>query len=145
MAKLKTQLGSLKLPDVTIPDVKISDLKMAALKLPENMPQISIQSARAAKQAKKSVPSRRGPNPISILGGAIAGELLYYFLEPQQGAARRAQAKDQIMASLRRLNGNVSQLGSRAGANANGLSKKMIHLRSGSAPVDDLTLRDRVE
>lgn len=145
MTKLKTQLGSLKLPDVKIPDVRISDLKTAALKLPENMPQISVQSARALKQAKNIKPSRRGPNPISILGGAIAGALLFYFVDPERGAARRAQAKDQILATVRRLNGNLSQLGNRAGANANGFSQKMIHLRSGNTPVDDLTLRDRVE
>lgn len=141
MPKLKTQIGTVKIPDVKIPDIKIS-----ALKLPEmNLPQISIQSGRAMKQAEKKLPSRRGPNPISILGGAIAGALLFYLLDPQQGAARRARAKDQILATVRRLSGNFSQLGSRAGANANGFSQKMIHLRSGSTPVDDLTLRDRVE
>lgn len=146
MPKLKTQLGSVKIPDVKIPDVKISDIKMSALKLPEmNLPQISIQSGKAVKQAQKKLPSRRGPNPVSILGGAIGGALLFYFMDPERGAARRAQAKDQILATVRRLNGNLSQLGDRAGANANGFSQKMIHLRSGSTPVDDLTLRDRVE
>ena len=141
MPKLKTQRGNVKVPDVKIPDIKVP-----AIKLPEMaLPRISITSASAIKQAKKLQARRSGPSPISILGGAIAGAVLFYFIDPQQGATRRAQAKDQILAIVRRLSGNVTQLGSRAGANANGLSQKMIHLRSASTPVDDLTLRDRVE
>jgi hypothetical protein len=137
MPKVKTQLGEVKIPDIKIP----------VLKLPEmTLPQISIQRASAVKQAKKKLPTRRGgPNAISVLGGAIVGALLFYLMDPARGAARRAQLKDQILSAGRRLNGNVAQLGGRASANANGLSQKMIHLRSGSAPVDDLTLRDRVE
>jgi len=137
MPKVKTQIGEVKIPDIKIP----------ALKLPEmTLPQISIQSGKAVKQAKKKLRGRRGgPNAISVVGGAVAGALLFYFLDPERGAARRAQLKDQVLATIRRLNGNVSQLGGRAGANANGFSQKMIHLRSGGAPVDDLTLRDRVE
>jgi BON domain-containing protein len=142
MPKVKTQMGEVKIPDVKIPDIKVP-----AIKLPEMaLPRISITSASAVKQAKKKLPARRGgPNVISVVGGAIAGALLFFFLDPEHGAARRAQARDQILATIRRLNGNVAQLGGRAGANANGFSQKMIHLRSGSAPVDDLTLRDRVE
>jgi hypothetical protein len=137
MPKVKTQLGSVKIPDIKVPVVKLPEIQL---------PQISIQSASAVKQAKKKLPARRGgPNTISVIGGAIAGALLFFFLDPEHGAARRAQAREQILATIRRLNGNVAQLGGRASANANGFSQKMIHLRSASAPVDDLTLRDRVE
>ena len=140
MPKLKTQMGEVKIPDIKVPAIK--DMKVSALKLP----QLSIDSRKLLKPAKQNLPARRGgPNAISILGGAIAGAALFYFLDPERGAARRNQAKDQLLAMVRRLSGNVSQLGSRAGANANGISQKMIHLRSGGAPVDDLTLRDRVE
>ncbi|MDQ6709759.1 MAG: BON domain-containing protein [Candidatus Dormibacteraeota bacterium] len=145
----KVQTPEIKLPDVKLPklpdkigDVKMPDLKLGNLKLPR----LSFESSNAIKQAKKRLPGQQNrPSLVSIVAGAIGGAALFYFLDPERGATRRAQAAAQISATVRRLSGNLSQIGNRASSNANGFSQKMIHLRSGSAPVDDLTLRDRVE
>ncbi len=146
-------MPEIKLPEIKRPDMKkisnmkLSDVKVPAIKLSDmKLPRVSFDSKQATQQAKKGLQVRGGgPNPVSILAGAIGGALLFYFLDPERGAGRRAQAKDQIAATIRRIGDNMGQFGSRAGANANGLSQKMVHLRSGGAPVDDLTLRDRVE
>ncbi|MEO9005842.1 MAG: BON domain-containing protein [Candidatus Dormibacter sp.] len=140
------KIPEIKMPELKRPDVRIAS-KLPTIKLSNmKLPRVSIESAQAARQAQKRLRARRGgPNPVSILAGAIGGAALFYFLDPQRGAGRRAQAKDQILATIRRVNDNLGQLGSRAGANANGFSRKMVHLRSAGASVDDLTLRDRVE
>jgi hypothetical protein len=145
----------LKLPDIKLPEIKlpekISDVKIADVKLGDvKLPRLSFESINGGRQARQMarrlpIRQRRRPSVVSMLAGAIGAVALYYFLDPQQGRTRRAQAKDQIMATFRRLGGNLRQVSGRAGANANGFSQKMIHLRSGGTPVDDLTLRDRVE
>ena len=130
------KLSDLKMPEVRMPEVRIPEVKLSEIKLPR----LTFEPA-----ATKPVARRRGPSMVSVMAGALGGVALFYFMDPQQGAARRAQATAQVAAGLRRLSGNLGQLGSRAGSNASGLSQKMIHLRSGGSPVDDLTLRDRVE
>jgi BON domain len=138
--------GSRTVSDIKLGEVRVADLKMPEIKLSDiRLPGFVADSGKTARQAKNRLPRRGGPNPLSIVAGAVGSAVLFYFLDPQRGAARRAQAKDQAQGLVRRISDNVGQLGSRAGANANGLSQKMVHLRSVSAPVDDLTLRDRVE
>ncbi len=150
MPKIQTpeiKLPGVKVPTVSLPD-RIADVKMPNIKLSDvKLPRLSFESSNAVKQARKQLANRgqRRPSIVSIVAGAIGGAALLYFLDPERGAARRAQASAQITATIRRLGGNLTQIGSRASSNANGFSQKMIHLRSSSAPVDDLTLRDRVE
>jgi osmotically-inducible protein OsmY len=128
-------------------DIRMPEIKMPEFKMPEmTLPEFKMNGARAAKNVQSRMPkARRGPRAVSVLVGAIGGAVLFYFMDPERGVGRRAQAREQLIATFRRANRNIGQLGSRAGANANGFSQKMIHLRSGGAPVDDLTLRDRVE
>ncbi len=146
MVKKTVRRGSRSVSDIKLGEIRVPELKMPEIKLSEmRLPGLVADSGKTARQAKNRLRRRTGPNPLSIVAGAAGGALLFYFLDPERGAARRAQAKDQAQALVRRLTDNVGQFGSRAGANANGLSQKMIHLRSAATPVDDLTLRDRVE
>ena len=136
---------SLKAPDIRLMDLKMPEVKIPAVKLPElklgevKLPRLTFEPAT------RPIPKRRGPNGLSMLAGALGGVALFYFMDPKQGAARRAQAGEKFSAVMARLGGSLNQLGSRAGSNASGLSQKMVHLRSGGTAVDDLTLRDRVE
>jgi hypothetical protein len=93
---------------------------------------------------KPSTRTRRGgPSPVSVVSGAVAGALAVYFLDPQRGRARRAQFVDWSGARLRRARRALDQLGARAGSNTAAI--RMVSVRSGPRPADDLTLRDRVE
>jgi hypothetical protein len=87
--------------------------------------------------------TRGGPSFVSVISGAVAGAIAVYFLDPQRGRARRAQFVDWSGARLRRARHALDQLGARAGSNAAAI--RMVSLRSGPRPADDLTLRDRVE
>jgi len=125
-----------KMPDIKIPDIKMSDLKL---------PEFKVNGGRAQRNVQRRLPNARRGRPVSVLAGAVGGALLFYFMDPERGAGRRAQAREQLTGMVHRASENIARLGGRAGANAGGFSQKMIHLRSGGAPVDDLTLRDRVE
>lgn len=104
----------------------------------------------ADKSIKRSTPwprQRRGTAPWTIVLGAVVGAVAVYFFDPERGRTRRAQFIDWTGARLRRGWSSVNQLTREAQSNAGGLSQRMISLRSsaGRGPVDDLTLRDRVE
>ena len=100
-------------------------------------------NAKTRRLAKRT--GRSGPSPLSVISGAIAGAVAVYFLDPQRGRARRAQLVEWSGARLRRARHALDQLGARAGSNAAAFPQRMVSLRSGPRPVDDLTLRDRVE
>jgi len=106
---------------------------------------INTQIGRQSRAAKKRLPTRGGPSPLSIVTGAVAGAVAVYFLDPQRGRARRAQFVEWSSARVRRGWHAVNQLGMRTGANAAALPHRMVSLRTSPRPVDDLTLRDRVE
>jgi hypothetical protein len=87
--------------------------------------------------------SRRGPSPISIISGAVAGAIAVYFLDPQRGRARRDQFVNWSGARLRRARYALDQLRERTASNA--ASLRTVSLRSGPRPLEDRALRERVE
>jgi BON domain-containing protein len=98
------------------------------------------------KPIRKQWPrQRRGAGPWTLILGAAVGAVAVYFFDPERGKTRRAQFIDWTGARFRRGWRSVNQLTREAQSNAGGLSQRMISLRSGRGPVDDLTLRDRVE
>jgi hypothetical protein len=106
---------------------------------------ISSQIRKQTRAARKRLPTRRSRSPWPIFTGAIAGALTVYFFDPERGRARRAQFKDWSGARLRRGQRAAEQWLSRTGDTASALPQRMIRLQTGTRPVDDLTLRDRVE
>jgi hypothetical protein len=106
---------------------------------------LHTQLRKQTSAARRRVSGRGGPSRLAVLSGAVAGAVAVYFLDPQHGSARRAQFVDWSGARLRRGWKAVNELGARTGANASALPQRMVSLRSGPRPADDLTLRDRVE
>jgi BON domain len=106
---------------------------------------ISTQVRKQGKAARKRLPTRRGPSPVSIIGGAVGGVIAAYFFDPQRGRARRAVFADWSSARLRRGWQAVNQWARLTGSNASALPQRMVSIKSGARPVDDLTLKDRVE
>jgi len=105
----------------------------------------NTQIRKQTSAARRRLPRRGGPSRLAALTGAAAGAVAVYFLDPQHGRARRAQFVDWSGARLRRGWRALNQLGARTGSSAAAFPQKMVSLRSGPRPADDLTLRDRVE
>jgi hypothetical protein len=106
---------------------------------------LNTQIRKQTRAAGRRLPSRRGPSPLAVLAGAAAGAVAVYFFDPERGRARRTQLVDWSGARLRRGWSALNQLGARTGSNAAAFPQRMVSLRSGPRPADDLTLRDRVE
>ena len=106
---------------------------------------LNTQIRKQSKAARSRLPKRSGPSPLTAITGALAGAAAVYFFDPQRGRARRAQFVDWSNARLRRGWRALNQLGAKTTSNAGAVPKRMVSLRSGARPVDDLTLRDRVE
>jgi len=71
--------------------------------------------------------------------------LRVYFFDPERGRTRRAQFMDWSGARLRRGQRALDQVVKRTGDSASTLPQRMVRLQTGPRPVDDLTLKDRVE
>ena len=106
---------------------------------------LKTQIRKQSKAVRSRLPKRNGPSALSVITGALAGAIAVYFLDPERGRARRAQFVDWSGARLRRGWHALNQLGTRTGSTAATLPQRMVSLRSGPRPADDLTLRDRVE
>ena len=106
---------------------------------------LNTQIRKQTKAAKRRLPRRGGPGRLVVLAGALTGAAAVYFFDPHQGRARRAQFIDWSGARLRRGWHAINRLGSRAASTGAAFPERMVSLRSGPRPADDLTLRDRVE
>jgi BON domain len=106
---------------------------------------VEAQLRKGRKEALKRLPRRSGPSPISVLVGAAVGAAVVYLWDPQRGKARRALLIDWSAARLRRGWQEVNRLARSAGNTAAATPNRMVALRSGPRPADDITLRDRVE
>ena len=106
---------------------------------------LNTQIRKQTRTARGRESGRGGPSRLAVLAGAAAGGVAVYFFDPQRGRARRTQFVDWSGARLRRGWSALNQLGARTGSNAAAFPQRMVALRSGPRPADDLTLRDRVE
>ena len=81
-----------------------------------------------------------------LLGLVGLGAALTYFLDPQQGRGRRAQARDRIAAFFRSRARQGERIGRAASAQAEGVVQKAKHLQEEPKPQpDDVTLTRKVE
>jgi osmotically-inducible protein OsmY len=106
---------------------------------------LGTQLREQTRAAGRRLPKRSGSSRLAVLAGAAAGAVTVYFFDPEHGRARRAQFVDWAGARLRRGWRAANQFGARTASNATAFAQKMVSLRSGPRPADDLTLRDRVE
>jgi hypothetical protein len=106
---------------------------------------LNTQIRNQAKAARRRLPRRGGPSPLAVITGALAGAVAVYFLDPERGEARRTKFVEWSGARLGRARRAFEQLRARTSSNAAPFPQRMVSLRSGSGPVDDISLRDRVE
>jgi len=80
---------------------------------------------------------------LLIWAGTAAG--LVYFLNPEQGAARRAAAKERAGATLRRLVRRTEEMGRGVGSQAAGMKQQVMPREGEQKDLDDVTLARKVE
>lgn len=108
---------------------------------------------RTQDQARKQVERiqriqlkrRRGPRTPALLLGGLLGAAVAYFLDPNQGRARQALARDQLAAFFRRSNRKAAGATRYAASTAQGWTQRMVTLTSERPAGDDVTIRQRVE
>jgi osmotically-inducible protein OsmY len=76
----------------------------------------------------------------SVLGGAFA-----WLYDPSNGRRRRAMARDETLAFVRRTARRAHRLGRHAAAEAYGLKQRATHRRQEPKDYDDATLKSKVE
>jgi hypothetical protein len=91
-------------------------------------------------------PSPRPWLPAQWLAAAATGAAFTYFLDPEQGAARRATARDRFAALMRRGARGAQDTARGAAAEAYGLAQQARHIQPEHWSVpNDATLTQRVE
>ncbi|MFN2483890.1 MAG: BON domain-containing protein [Candidatus Limnocylindria bacterium] len=90
---------------------------------------------------------RSGPAGTLVLAGiaAGAGAAAAYLFDPDRGRARRAIARDRLSALVRRGVRQTERAGRTVSAQAQGITRRITHLRSDATPIlDDASLGDKV-
>ena len=91
---------------------------------------------------------RRGGAIGTLLVAGVAGATgaaAAYLLDPERGRARRALARDRLGAVARRGMREAERAGRTASARAQGLSRKVAHLRAEGVPIlDGASLAEKV-
>ena len=82
---------------------------------------------------------------MRLLASAAAGAAAAYFLDPDRGRARRAKARDQIAAALRRGGRRVRRFSRKVGADAHGVTQRMRHQATEPKEYSDQTLAEKVK
>jgi osmotically-inducible protein OsmY len=82
---------------------------------------------------------------MRFLRFAAIGAALVYFLDPQQGARRRAMARDRVLAFFRSRGRDAARVGRKASSEAYGLKQQVAHRREVPKDFDDQTLKAKVE
>lgn len=80
-------------------------------------------------------------NVLGFLGGAAAGALAMYYLDPRLGRTRRALVRDKTVSACTTATDYTRQQARRAGNSVRGLVNTV---RPSSAPADDGQLRERI-
>jgi len=84
------------------------------------------------------------PKVRTLLVATVVGAAASYFFDPERGAARRAQARDQLDAMVRRGRRNVQRTAMQVEDRARGRLAAEEHAHD-ARDYDDLTILDRVE
>ena len=93
-----------------------------------------------------SIGASRGPRTARILTLVGSAAALTYFLDPDQGARRRAIARDRIAAAFRRGTRTAERQARMVTSQAEGAARRLAHPQSSQEPVtDDVTLARKVE
>ncbi len=80
-----------------------------------------------------------------LLTAAGFGAALAYFFDPDRGRTRRIRAKDQSLATFRRIGRRTQRLRRATGAETYGLWQKATHRTPAEPEPDDATLAHKVE
>ncbi len=81
-----------------------------------------------------------------LLGIGAAAAALTYFFDPQNGARRRNETRDRVVALFRQGGRKAGRAGRSVGSQAYGLKQKALHLKEEAKPdPDDVTLARKVE
>ena len=92
--------------------------------------------------------TRRRPPMVPLPGvwvGAAGGAALAYFLDPDRGKGRRAQARDRLAAVVRRTGNRVERRPRWSQGPIAGLAAKVASTFSSREPMNDATLTAKVE
>jgi osmotically-inducible protein OsmY len=81
-----------------------------------------------------------------LLGIGAAAAALTYFFDPTNGARRRNETRDRVLAVFRQSGRKATRAGRSVASEAYGLKEKAVHMREESKPQpDDVTLARKVE
>jgi hypothetical protein len=84
------------------------------------------------------------PLPLVWLG-AVVGAGLAYFLDPDRGKGRRAQTRDRLAATFRRVGREAGRRGRWSQGPITGLAARVAGALSSREPMNDATLTAKVE
>jgi len=151
MSELKTLSARAKNMDVSDLRARVRPFAEAATRAAQAARHTVRERAPSSDEVLKGLGlerrrSRSGILSWPLLLAASAGAALAFFLDPQQGARRRAVTRDKVVAAANDLSRVAARTGRIAAARAQGLTSRMTTLVPAPAePANDATLIARVE